>query len=1198
MDKSVIKNYAVNARRKLITAVSGKANQLYIFEDSDKTLRPGNETEILQAGGIFLSSEQMSARGRLIDELSREATAYKPDVFHRKMEEIAYTWFNRLIALRFMEVNDYLPSGIRILSSKDKGRSEPDALREVDILQYVDKTKVVEFRADTAFNAPEKLYRYILVTQCNALSNILPGMFEKVSDYTELLFPDNLYTPGGIIHDLINTIAEENFSLQHQGQIEIIGWLYQYYISEKKEEVFAALKKNVKINKDTIPAATQLFTPEWIVKYMVENSLGRLWLESNPNDELRKTWKYYVDEAEQEPEVAEQLRILRSENPIKEPQDIKLIDPCMGSGHILVYAFDVLYQIYESVGYSEREIPNLILQHNIYGLDIDDRAGQLAYFALMMKARGYNRRFFRQDNVPQPMVFAVPETKLSVVGLEKWLGVGMDENDRAVCFEDMKYLAELFSKGKEYGSAMKIEREIDFARLRKYVNTIKGEQITLDEVVSLVQMVGFERVIDVAEILAKKYDVVVTNPPYMGNGGMSGSLIEYVKIAYPDSKSDMSTIFMEKALDLCNHRGYMSMINIPVWMFLSSYENLRVKLLNNNTIINMLHFGRGVFGSDFGTTSFVYSKTGIYEYEAVYRKLYKKQGAVDSLDQKEKWFFEKMGAYTFLQKNFFGIPGNPIAYWATKPFLVAYKDGVLLEKVAPPKQGSTTGNNDLFLRFWYEVNKNSKKWYPCLKGGAFRKWYGNHEYVIDWENNGENIKKEGRETIRNLNFLFKKGISWSRITISQPSFRIMNEGYFFESASGVCFPQKHYEYVLGLLNSKIVRSIAEMLNPTATLQSGDLGRIPVLEKDDHVKKVVKDVSQIIELSKTDWDNFETSCDFERHPLLKFAYKSPQKLIWDVVMLGSHSNNTLSDAFRNWMHFTNEQFNKLKSNEEELNRIFIEIYGLQGELTPEVEDKDVTIRKADLGRDIRSFVSYAVGCMFGRYSLDELGLAFAGGDFDISLYKLFKPSEDNVIPIGTADYFENDIVLRFVDFVRMTFGENTLGENLDYIANALYPNGSGTAQERIRRYFLNDFYKDHLKIYQKRPIYWMFDSGKKNGFKALFYLHRYDKYTVARARTDYLHPLQRKYDAEIKRLELLASESEDNKEKGISRKEIGILQNQIDECRIYDQVLAHIAHQQIELDLDDGVKVNYAKFQGVEVPKDDGKIEKMDLLGKI
>ena len=1225
MDKTAIKNYATEARRKLIEAVKLKAQQLYIFEDSAKTLRPGAEVERLQADGIFLSSEQLNARRRLYDELLHEDMPYKPAIFNRVMESVACTWFNRLIALRIMEVNEWLPSNTRILSSQEPGRVEPDALREVDHLDFVNQAKVAELRADTSINASEKLYKYILISQCNALHKTLPGMFEKENDYTELLLPDALLSKGGIVHDLVNMIHEDNFHIEKQGQIEIIGWLYQFYISEKKDEVNAQ-KKNVTINKDTIPAVTQLFTPQWIVKYMVENSLGRLWLdrdkaESGLSDDIMNAsyygWEYYIEDAEQTPEVAEQLRILRAQSPVKRPEDIKLIDPCMGSGHILVYAFEVLYQIYLSQGYAEREIPNLILQNNLYGLDIDDRAGQLAYFALMIKARSYNRRFFRQDTIPQPMVYSFPERKWFIVGVEKWLGVSMTVSDRKAAYQDLLYLAETLGddKGKTFGSAIKIEREIDFARLRKYVHDFATGQIAMDDTDFMSQAIYFDQLIDIAEVLAQKYDVVVTNPPYMAPAPAQA---DWVKKNYPDSKSDLCVVFIERNFDFLKKNGYLSMITMHSWMFTTSYNNFRENLIASKNIVNMAHLGARAFeeigGEVVQTTVFTLRQVYLPNYVTAFIRL------VDypSQESKKIGFFDNINRFVVSAENFYAINGKPLAYWLSKNVLKTFVNKSLGDKLIT-REGMATADNDRFLKNWHEVLfdnigiliKNphdaiasGKKWFPYLKGGENRKWYGNHNLIVNWENNGFEIRNNrdpisGRVRSHNYNgdYAFKAGLTWTSICSGQIMVRYSSEGFLFDSkgAKGFCNNAQLLLYIIGFLNTPVSNIYLAFFSPSFEFKVGHVSQVPLVigEQQNEVNLLV---TQNIEISRNDWDSFETSWDFKLPPLIQFRQSNA---LWgDPTAEDFRNNGSIQLSYKAWETFTEMQFSQLKANEEELNRIFIDIYGLQDELAPEVEDKDVTIRKADLGRDIRSFISYAVGCMFGRYSLDEQGLVFAGGTFDKLRYKTYLPEKDNILPIGSADYFEDDIVVRFVEFVRTVYGNDTLSENLNFIADALYPTGNGSAQEKIRRYFLNDFYKDHLKIYQKRPIYWLLDSGKKDGFKALFYLHRYDKYTIARVRTDYLHPLQRKYEAEIKRLEMLATTTDNAREKAAYRKEMDALQAKIDECRTYDQVVSHIAHQQIELDLDDGVKVNYEKFQGVEVPKDNGKTEKMDLLGKI
>jgi len=1189
MDKTAIKNYAVDARKKLIDAVALKANRLYLFADSDKTLRPGKEIEQLRADGIFLMPEQTRARGRLYDELISETIPYRPDIFHRKIEEIAYTWFNRLIALRFMEINDYLPSGIRILSSKDAGRIEPDALRVADLLPFVDSAKVAAMRADTAYGAPERLYKYILISQCNALSDILPDMFQRINDYTELLLPDNLYTTGGIIHDLIHGIDEENFNLQHQGQIEIIGWLYQYYTSEKKDQVFAALKKNIKLDKDTIPAATQLFTPSWIVKYMVENSLGRLWLEKFPNPQLRNSWKYYVDEAEQTPEVAAHLAQLRAQNPINRPEDIKLIDPCMGSGHILVYAFDVLCQIYEGAGYAQRDIPNLILQHNLYGLDIDDRAGQLAYFALMMKARGYNRRFFRQPDVPQPMVLAVPESRqaMHIIGAASYLGAGMDSPDRAAAEADFRYLAEAFANGKELGSLIKIDRPINHGRLREYINDFPLEFALLEDADfdhNFERMAeAFEGIIKAADLLGGGYDVVVTNPPYAGSSGMGFRLSDFVKKNYPDGKSDLFAAFLERGLAWTHPHGYSCMVTMQSWMFLSSFETLRKKILASTTIKTLMHMENMVMGIAFGTAVANLHRTHIDGYRGSYNHI-----QLSMIENGEPRAFPPVGKrdVAVSANNFAKIPGSPIAYWTSQNFIANFEKGISVGAISDfTGSQHKTADNEQFLRLWWEVQSydvsDGSKWRFYIKGGDFRRWYGNIDLVIDWSLDAVAFYKfNPTSNYLAENYHFKEGITYTSLSSSANGFRYLPPIAVFDIKGPSLVEVQNLYYVLGLFNTKVTETYLKTFNSTITLQVRDVKAMPILMPSEQIEVVESISRQSVDISRTDWDSFETSWDFQTHPFMQLHDKS------------------LQAAYQAWEHQCNLRFATLKANEEELNRIFIDIYGLGDELTPEVQDKDVTVRKADLARDMRSFVSYAVGCMFGRYSLDAPGLAYAGGSFDATGYGVFAPVGDNLIPIGTADYFDNDIVSLFAEFLGQAFGEANLGENLDFVADALYPGAVETARERIRRYFRADFYKDHVKTYQKRPIYWLLDSGKKDGFKALFYLHRYDGLTMARARTDYLHPLQRKYEAEIKRLELLAGETEDSRERAASRKAAGVLQSQLDECRAYDQVLAHIAHQQIALDLDDGVKVNYAKFQGVEVPRDGGRVGKMDLLWRI
>ena len=1235
MNKTAIKNFAIWARNKLIADIQYRAGLMGITADGIKDPLPQSTGtmefyDIGTSEPYAISGEAIPQRKKLVEVIRKKekdsdyATAYK-----YILEEVAYTWFNRLIAIRFMEVNDYLPSHIRVLSS-ESGKIEPDLVTTpFDAeLAFTSAEEETVLRLKTE-NKLDELFRLLFIKQCNALNEILPALFEKTSDYTELLLNLSVVDREGVVYHLTHDIPEQDFDITHldedgnpTGQVEIIGWLYQYYNTEPKNAAFA---KNGKITKEEIPAVTQLFTPDWIVRYMVENSLGRIFIDKRKEqgvyadgrglDEMswdeveakrisneeeiagQMGWKYYLPEAAQTREVRQQLDEVQKQNEYKDVRDIKVIDPCMGSGHILVYAFDVLMKMYENDGYSQRDAAQCILEHNLFGLDIDERAAQLAYFAVMMKARQYDRRIFSRGI--QPHVYAIAESN-DIDTYTRDYFANNDPKLRAALDSIMNDLRD----AKEYGSILTVA-PVDFAALYARVEEVQND-------ISLYRESALNTIfplIRVAQVLAQQYDVVVTNPPYMGNSGMNDKLSEFVKEHFPSTKSDMSTVFMERTLQVCKQNGYIAMINIPVWMFLSSFEDMRHWLLQQKQIINMLHFGRGVFGSDFGTTSFIIQSARIKNYSAEYRRLFKRQGAVDPLETKEKWFFDGFGTYYSIQDEFELIDGSPIAYWANSIVRSAFQHGTPMRVAAPPKQGSTTGCNDMFLRFWHEVQKKEQKWFPCLKGGAYRKWYGNHDYVIDWENNGKRIIAEGRQTIRNADKLFCEGISWSRVTIGASSFRIMERGFFFESASGVCFPNEvNRKYILGLLNSKVVQAIAEMLNPTATLQSGDLARVPVLKDNNKFEQVNRLVEDNIKLSMMDWDSYEISWDFKGHPLVLGRLPEP---VWgDVPDKVAFQNTSIPYTYRiYWKKACEYRFEKLKANEEELNRVFISIYGLQDELTPEVADKDVTVHRIFDTKDdvpesmqgssyvrtkrdeIVSLLSYAVGCMFGRYSLDTDGLAYAGGDWDDGKYKTFLPDRDGILPITDEEYLEDDIVSCLCDWLKAVYGADTLEENLDFIAVALGGKGN-SSREIIRSYFLKDFFKDHCKTYQKRPIYWLFDSGKQNGFKALIYLHRYTPDTIGNLRVDYLHKMQRVYESEINRMQDMIDHSTNAREVAASTKRKEKLQKQLKECRDYDEMIAHLALSRIELDLDDGVKVNYEKIQTAS----DGK--KYAVLAKI
>jgi hypothetical protein len=894
----------------------------------------------------------------------------------------------------------------------------------------------------------------------------------------------------------------------------------------------------------------------------------------------------------------------------------------MGSGHILVYAFDVLYEIYLSAGYSEREIPTLILEKNLYGLDIDDRAGQLATFALLMKARSKNRRIFRHK--PKMNLCSIQESNdIPKEAIEYLVNPKETELEKYFYREDVEYLIEVFHDAKEYGSILEV-KEIDFDALENRIEEIRNgtpenifelqyrEEI-LEKIPPLIQQ---------AKIMSQKYDVVCTNPPYMGRKYINTKLREYIDDNFYKVRVDLFSVFIERNYNYAKFNGHLGFMTPFVWMFITSYEELREKMINEKSITSLVQLEYSGF-TEATVPVCTFTLRNIHTGESgEYVSLSDFKGADKQPLKTLEAAANREVNYRFTVKSdsFINIPGKPIAYWANPNLIEAFEKGKPMNSVVEPKQGLATADNNRFLRLWHEVNYNKinfqcksiedsinskAKWFPYNKGGPRRQWYGNYDYVVNWENDGFEIRnfKDASGKVRsrpqNTNYYFREAITWSLITSGGFSIRYRKMGSIHDVAGMSAFSNNRNKlmYILGLMSTKIANYVFKILNPTINLQVGDFNNFPVLFIDS--KPIIDIVKKSIDIAKQDWDSFEISWGFQKHPLLTHKKEA----------------DTIEEAFNNWSIFTENQFNQLKTYEEELNRIFIKIYGLQDELTPEVADEDITISKADRERDIKSFISYAVGCMFGRYSLDEEGLIFAGGDFDdkfrlrdgqweIKTKEGWKKSrvnivEHNVISIVDGDYFEDGILERFVDFVRVSFGEDTLEENLDYIAETLGRKANETSRQAIRRYFLKDFYKDHVKTYKKRPIYWLFDSGRQDGFKALIYMHRYDASTVARVRTDYLHSLQKKYEAEINHLDILIDSDISQREKAAARKKKETILKQIEECRLYDEAIAHMANQRIEIDLDDGVKVNYAKFQGVEIPQGKGrKPLKADLLAKI
>ena len=1154
MDKNAIKKYAVWARRELIARVSQRAALYGITEQEIAA----NEESI---NGHVLSDIEKQQRDALLKEI--EDKGYE-------QVEVAYTWFNRFSALRFMEVNGYLPSHVRIFTDDDNA-FKPQILAEAINMELdgIDLQKVYTLKND---NDEEALFKYLIIIQCNALNKILPGMFQTLSDYTELLFPDNLLREGSVIQQMIELIPEEDW----QDAVQIIGWLYQYYNSEKKDDVFAALKKNVKITKENIPAATQLFTPDWIVRYMVENSLGRLWLEGHPDakDQLLPTeeeqyayaagnrdpedtkWHYYLEEAEQEPEVQAQLAEIRKEYAALTPDQLKVIDPCSGSGHILAYMFDVLMKIYESYGYTTREAVASIVENNLYGLDIDDRAAQLAYFAVMMKARQYDRRFFSRGI--QPHVYAIQESNhVDKFALEYFC------NGDAKLKKAMDTIIIELQDAKEYGSILTVTPQ-DWSALYDRFAEIK-EDIHISREAALR---GLLPLVQVAEALAQKYDVVVTNPPYAGAKGFNEKLKHYIEHQYPNEKTDLYAVFVSKS---CQLSKYICSIVTPItWMYNPTFKDFRKILVNSIDIASLLEFGTDAFDVGFGTVSYTY-----------YVEQYKIKGKyydLTNIDEKNKFLLLSYKIHNMMDFNDLDYKINHKVPNTLRSIIQAEST---LSCAGTACIGLQTNDNNRFIRDWYEISNQTlslrhvkdteyqswEKWFPIVKYTSNRKWYGNMISVVDWKFDGAEIKNlilaKGESIsryVRSEDKYFKGGLTWSHSTYGTSfSMRILPPNTIINiEGPGVFDLHEQLYYVLALMNSKVASYIFETTIGSIHVQSGDINKFPYCYNCNFVGSVDKLAKSSVFISKFDWDSFETSWNFQHHPLLREI-------------------STIAEAFDQWQSECDDRFNQLKSNEEELNRIFIDIYGLQDELIPDVEDKDVTVRTADLGRDIRSFISYAVGCMFGRYSLDVDGLVYAGGEWDNSKYASFAADKDNIIPICDDEYFEDDIVGLFVEFVKTVYGADTLDENMKFIADAL--GRKGQPKDVIRNYFLNDFYKDHCKIYQKRPIYWLFDSGKKNGFKALIYMHRYQPDTIARIRTDYVHEQQARYRTAIADLEQRIANASTGERVKLNKK-LTTLQAQDTEIRTYEEKIHHLADQMISIDLDDGVKKNYAIFQDV------------------
>jgi len=1145
VNTNALKKFATDARRRLIEQVGTKLEYV-----------------------LNIDTAELREKAKQIRELQRQIDASsKLSV----IERVAYTWFNRFMALRFMDANGYTTA--RAVSPVE-GHTLPEILAEakrgnIETGLKVDQRKINDL-LDGRIGSQDpqtEVYKLLLVAVCNSYNAVMPFMFEAISDYTELLMPDDLLGDGSILNDFVTNMTDEDCR-----NVEVVGWLYQFYISEKKDEVMARKKA---VPKEDIPAVTQLFTPHWIVRYLVANSLGRLWMLNRPNSRLRERMEYYIEPEEKETDF---LRI-------SSPEEIKICDPACGSGHMLVYAFDLLYAIYEEEGYDPPEIPRLILEKNLYGIEIDERAGELAAFALFMKARENYRRFFK--NPVQPNICVLENIKFEDEELETY----MDKIGRDLFTADLQETLHQFEEADNFGSLIRPELTDVRDMLRIMGDKDVGGDLLLHSF--------HERVLQTleqADYLSPKYHVVVTNPPYMG-GGMNPQLKEFARKNYPDSKSDLFAMFIDRNLDLIRPNGLMAMITMQSWMFLSSFEKLRQNLLSRDTILSMAHLGPRAFDSIGGevvqTTAFVIRNRPGIDYKGIFLRLIEGRSEKEKSDQCLEaianpdcgWFFHSAAS------DFKKIPGSPIAYWMSNKQLSLFGKDSFADKCYAGF-GIKTGNNALFMRLWSEVSygsieflcegkKFNFKWYPCASGGPYRKWYGNQELIVNYHFKGRDIEEYAEKNGNSFGFngqrcYFRRSITWPKLASGTNSFRSTPPGHIFDGVGLSAFFDSETDYKLAILclNSRIIAEILSIIAPTLSLTSGDFLKLPFLQ-GNRVKLILAD--RAILSSKKDWNSFETSWDFTIHPLIQSDYRQ----------------STLNETYNHLRTYWSEMTEEMQKLEEENNRIFIETYGFQDELMPDVPLKEITLtcnphyryggkktveelEDLLLADTMREFISYAVGCMLGRYSLDKPGLILANQGETLKDYlkqvtnPTFMPDDDNVIPVLDDEYFTDDIVGRFKKFLRVTFGDDHYDENLAFIESAI--------GKDIRKYFLNDFYNHHVKIYKKRPIYWLFSSPKKS-FNVLIYMHRYRPDTVSRILNEYLREFQEKLRArKINQQEISISESASTSEKSKANRELARIDKVLAELDDYERnVLFPLAGKKIEIDLDDGVKMNYNKF---------------------
>jgi hypothetical protein len=1179
MNKAKLKSYAPQARQDFIAAVTARANLLGLSDKAGQLEVAPAQTQgdVTLIAGLAWPAKVATQRDQLITRMRR-------DGLNHTCEAVAYTWFNRFAALRYMELHDYLGHGHRALSSAEGNL--PDILTHAaDLAQApssggdsglpgLNAAEVLEMKL--AGNRDGELYRLLLVAQCNALSASMPFLFERIDDDTELLLPDNLLRTDSVIAKLVQEIPEEDWR-----EIEVIGWLYQFYISEKKDQVIGKVVKS-----EDIPAATQLFTPNWIVQYLVQNSVGRLWLMANPASTLASQWPYTIQPAEQTPEVQAQLDALIQTRMDEDggslnPESITVLDPACGSGHILVVAYDVLKAIYLERGYQARAIPRLILEKNLYGLDIDDRAAQMAGFALLMKARADDRRLFNEP--PKLNVLSLQTSKgLDAAALAQAINAGGTER---VDVAQLRWLIDTFEHAKTFGSLIQIGLQPS-SNLCKLLSIVKqaiqtGDlyaQAAAQDVLPLVQQ---------ALVLGMQFDAVVANPPYMGGKGMNPALKEYAKATFSDSKSDLFAMFMERGFGWCKPGGFNSMVTMQSWMFLASYEAMRERLLGERTLSCMVNMGNGVMGIAFGTAATVLLNHHVDSYSGGFS--YCENDDLTEGGVPVKFPVQNERLITTKADDFKKIPGSPVAYWVSETLRQCFSKGVLLDQIASPRLGMTSSDNDRFLRRWYEVNiedsgflfesaeaakESKKKWFPYNKGGQFRKWFGNNEFLINWKNDGQevmgfakNLYGSATKTIRNISLFFKPSITWSFVSASNFGVRYCDQGFIFDVGGSSAFPpNSQVNTILGLLCSKVSYTLLKSINQTVNFQAGDIGKVPFLQEE--IAKVESEVAfnskEAVLIARTDWNRSELSWDFSLLSWVQHSISTP----------------TIKISWNTWCDETQSAIDRLKSLEEDNNRHLIAAYGLQDELSPEVPESQITLARADREKDCQRLISYAIGCMMGRYSLDEPGLIYAHSrnvGFDASRYATFPADADGIVPLTDELWFTDDAASRVREFLLAVWGREHLEENMAWLAESLGTKASETPDETIRRYLSDKFFKDHLQTYKKRPIYWLFSSGKQGAFQALVYLHRYTEGTLARVRAEYVVPLTGKLQARIAMLQKDLDAASSTAGRNKLSKEIEKLKKKHVELLAYDEQLRHYADMRITLDLDDGVKVNYGKF---------------------